>query len=112
MLSDTSYLLALGIMTVAAFGTRIAGAVLMSRVTPTTKTERFLEGLSVSVIAALVASHLVTADIKTIAAVVVAMIVMGLARSAVWAMLAGMLVAASYPYVVAIARMPTSPLGG
>jgi len=56
MLNDWSFVLTVAIMAVVTFATRIGGAVLMSYVTPTARTERFLEGLSVSVISALVAS--------------------------------------------------------
>jgi len=89
-------------MAVAAFATRIAGAVLMSRVTPTAKTERFLEGLSVSVISALVASQLMTSDVRNAAAVVVAILVMLFTRSVVWAMFTGMITAAAIPFIIAI----------
>jgi uncharacterized membrane protein len=101
MLSDWSYISAVVIMATAAFATRVAGAVFMSWVPHTSKSERFLEGLSVSVIAALVASLLVTADIKTIAATIVAITLMALTRSVVWAMLAGMIAAAAYPFLFA-----------
>lgn len=90
------------IMAVAAFATRIAGAVLMSHVTPTAKTERFLEGLSVSVISALVASQLMTADVTSAAVVVVAVVFMLFTRSAVWAMFVGMIAATATPFIVTI----------
>jgi len=102
MLNDWSFTLAVAIMAVAAFATRIAGAVLMSRVTPTAKTERFLEGLSVSVISALVASQLMTSDVRNAAAVVVAILVMLFTRSVVWAMFTGMITAAAIPFIIAI----------
>jgi len=102
MLNDWSFVLVVVIMASAAFATRIAGAVLMSRVTPTQKTERFLEGLSVSVISALVASQLASADVKDAAAVVVAVAAMLLTRSVVWAMFAGMITAAATPLLATI----------
>lgn len=101
MLSDGSYVAAVVIMTAAAFATRIAGAVFMSWVAPTARTERFLEGLAVSVIAALVASLLVGAGPKTMTATVVAIVVMALTRSVVWAMLGGMVTAAAYAFLIA-----------
>lgn len=102
MLGDWSFGLVVTIMAAATFATRVAGAVLMSRVTPTARTERFLDGLSVSVIAALVASQLMTADVRNAAAVTVAVVVMLVSRSVVWAMLAGMMSAAAIPFIVAI----------
>lgn len=102
MLTDWSYVVAVTIMAAAAFATRIAGPVLMSWVTPTERTERFLRGLSVSVIAALVASLLVHADTKTILATALAITVVGLTRSVVGAMFAGMVAAALFPLLVAL----------
>ena len=101
MLSDWSYVTAVVIMTAAAFATRVAGAVFMSWVAPSARTERFLEGLSVSVIAALVASLLAGAGTKTIAATAVAIAIAGLTRSVVWAMLGGMVTAAAYAFLIA-----------
>ncbi|WP_298960854.1 AzlD domain-containing protein [uncultured Roseibium sp.] len=99
MMDDWSYALVVLILAAAAFATRIAGAVLMSFVTLTPKTERFLEGLSVSVIAALVASNLVTADFRTMTATLLAVAVMALSQSVIWAMFAGMTAAAAFPFV-------------
>ncbi|MEM9470691.1 MAG: AzlD domain-containing protein [Pseudomonadota bacterium] len=102
MLSDWSFILVITIMAAATFATRVAGAVLMARVTPTARTERFLDGLSVSVIAALVASQLMTADVRNVTAVAVAVAVMFVSRSVVWAMFAGMMFAAAVPFIIAI----------
>ena len=74
----------------------------MSRVTSTAKTERFLEGLAVSVIAALVASHLMAADVRNAEAVAVAILVTLLTRSAISAIVAGMITAAVLPFIMAI----------
>jgi len=100
--SDGAFILAVVIMTAAAFATRIAGAVLMSWVTPTARTERFLDGLSASVIAALVASQLMSAEANNSAAVVMAIIVVLLTQNVVWAMLGGMVTAAAYPFLTTI----------
>lgn len=102
MIDDLSFIAAVSVMAIAAFATRIAGPALMSRLKPTARTDRFLEGLAVSVIAALIASQLVTADIKTYTAVIAAVVVMAAAKSPVWAMLAGMVTAASYPIIAAL----------
>ncbi|MEM9811929.1 MAG: AzlD domain-containing protein [Pseudomonadota bacterium] len=93
MLSDWSYTVSLIVLASAAFATRVSGAVLMSRVTPGPKVERFLEGLSVSVIAALVASGLAAGSGVSWAAVSAALVAMALSRSVVWAMLAGLICA-------------------
>jgi len=100
MLNDGSFVIAVAVLAATAFATRLAGVVLMAWVPPGPRVERFLEGLAVSVIAALVASALVTADIKTVAAILVAIALMALTRSIIWAMLAGMVAAATYPLVM------------
>ncbi|MEM9634558.1 MAG: AzlD domain-containing protein [Pseudomonadota bacterium] len=89
-MSNSTFLLAVLIMALAAYATRIAGAVLMSRVRTTRSTNLFLEGLSASVIAALVASLLAQSDLKDAMAVFVAIVVMLATRSVIWAILAGM----------------------
>ncbi|MES0880233.1 AzlD domain-containing protein [Roseibium sp. SCP14] len=94
MLSNGTFLIAVLIMAAAAFATRIAGAVLMSRVRTTRSTDLFLEGLSASVIAALVASLLAQSDLRTALAVAAAIAAMLVTRSVIWAMLAGMACAA------------------
>lgn len=99
MLSDWSYLIAVTVLALVALGTRLSGALLMAWVTPTPRIERFLEGMAVSVIAALVASSLVTMDIKTFVATGSAMFVAAFSRNVIWAMLAGMIVAAAYPLI-------------
>jgi uncharacterized membrane protein len=90
MLSNGTFLIAVLIMAAAALVTRLAGAILMSRVRTTRSTDLFLEGLSASVIAALVASMLAQSDLRDAMAVVVASVVMLATRSVIWAMLAGM----------------------
>lgn len=99
MLSDGSYILAVAVLALVALGTRLSGAMLMARVTPTPRVERFLGGLSVSVIAALVASSLAMADLKAFAATVSAVFVAAFSRNVIWAMIAGMIVAAAYPQI-------------
>lgn len=99
MLSDSSYFVAVAVLALVALGTRLSGAVLMARVTMTPRIERFLGGVSVSVIAALVASSLATTDLKALAATVSAIFVAAFSRNVIWAMIAGMIVAAAYPQV-------------
>ncbi|WP_306144273.1 AzlD domain-containing protein [Roseibium sp. MMSF_3412] len=100
MLSDWSYILAVALLGLVALGTRLSGAVLMAWVTPTPRVEKFLQGMSVSVIAALVASSLVAADLKTIVATGSAIVVAAGSRSVIWAMVAGIIVAAAYPQFI------------
>lgn len=100
MLSDWSYILAVALLGLVALGTRLSGAILMARVTPTPRVEKFLQGMSVSVIAALVASSLVAADLKTFVATGSAIVVAALTRSVIWAMIAGIIVAAAYPQIL------------
>lgn len=95
-----AFYLALAVMALAVFATRIFGALLMSRVPTGPKVERFLEGLSVSVIAAMVASLLIEADSRIIVATLIATVVMAFTRSMNWAMLTGILTAAIYPLLL------------
>ena len=103
-MSNVSFGLAIIVMSVAVFATRIAGAVFMSRIRPTVKVQRFIEGLSVSVIAALVASSLASSAISSMTAVGVAIVAVSITRSVVWAMFAGMVAAALFPLIVPISR--------
>lgn len=95
-MSDTAFTFAVLIMAGATFATRIAGVVFMAQVKPSPGVERFLEGLSVSVIAALVATALISADIRSYAAVAVATLVVLTTRNMIGALIAGMLVAAMF----------------
>jgi len=106
MLNDATYFLAVTVLALVALGTRLSGALLMARVRPTPRVETFLQGMSVSVIAALVASSLTTMDLKAFAATGGAIVVAALTRSVVWAMIAGMIVAAGYPHVVSFGGTP------
>ncbi len=100
MVDEWSYFLAVTILTSVSLVTRISGAFLMTWITLTPKVERFLEGLAVSVIAALVASVLVTAETRAIAATLAAVAVVAMSRGVIWAMLSGMIVAAAYPQLL------------
>ncbi|WP_420334091.1 AzlD family protein [Roseibium sp.] len=100
MLSDWSYILAVALLGLVSLGTRLSGAVLMAWVTRTPRVEKFLQGMSVSVIAALVASSLVAADLKTFVATGSAIVVAAVSRSVIWAMIAGIIVAATYPQIL------------
>ncbi|MEM7238071.1 MAG: AzlD domain-containing protein [Pseudomonadota bacterium] len=81
------------------FGSRIMGSLLMSSVDVSPLVARYLDVLSVCVIAALVASVIAQGDPRSAAAVGIAAIVMVAFRSAVWAMLGGMAIAAVWTLV-------------
>jgi uncharacterized membrane protein len=81
------------------FASRIAGSVLMRSVTVSPAVERFLDALPVSVIAALVASVVAQGDLRDVVAVGLAATVMLASKSAVWAMLVGMGIAAAWAAV-------------
>lgn len=81
------------------FASRLAGSLLMRSVTISPAVERFLDTLSVSVIAALVASTVAEGELRDAVAVALAATVMLVSKSAVWAMLAGISVAAAWAVV-------------
>ena len=89
-------------MATVTFLSRIAGAAMMIRFADNKRMQRFLDGLSASVIAALVASQLVSSDNKIIFAIVVAITIMGITKSVIWAMLTGMIAAAAYPFLIGL----------
>ena len=94
MIDEPSLALAIGLVAAVVFATRIAGALFMSWITPSARVDRFLDGLAVSVIAALVASMMAGGGATLSASVLVALLTMILSRSVVWALLAGMTFAA------------------
>ena len=96
MPGDLAALLAIALVAAVTYGSRIAGALIMSRIEMSPRVSQFLDALAVSVIAALVASIAARGGLKEIAAIVLASIVMLGTRSATWAMLTGMLCAAAW----------------
>ena len=89
MLDSPSAAAIVGLVAAITFGSRIIGALVMTQVGISPRITRFLSGLSVSVLAALVASMLARGGLREAAAVLVAVVVMLATRSAVFAMLAG-----------------------
>lgn len=83
---------------VITYASRIAGALVMSRFATSQRIDRFLGGLSVSVIAALVASIIAQGGLREAAAA--ASLVMLGSRSAVWALIVGIACAAAWSAVV------------
>ncbi|MCK0097010.1 AzlD domain-containing protein [Yoonia sp. F2084L] len=78
------------------FASRIAGPLLMTNIIISPRIERFLNALSVSVIAALVASIVAQNGLREGAAVGLAAFIMLGSKSAVWAMVSGMALAAAW----------------
>ena len=100
MPNDFSALVAIALIAALTYGSRIAGALVMSRISTSPRIERFLDGLSVSVIAAVVASMLAQDGPREAAAVALAALVMLGTSNAVVAMLAGVLCAAAWSFLI------------
>ncbi|MEM8852417.1 MAG: AzlD domain-containing protein [Pseudomonadota bacterium] len=96
MPDETATWLAIGLVAAVTLACRLAGPVVMSRIGPSPRIERFLQSLSISVIAALVASIVAQGGPREGAAVGVAALVMLATKSTVLALLAGMATAASW----------------
>ncbi len=77
-------------MAAVTLATRLLGAAFMERVSASPRVERFLEALSSSVLAAVVATVVAQGGLREAAAVALAALVMLSVKSAIWAMLAGM----------------------
>ncbi|HPE73228.1 MAG TPA: AzlD domain-containing protein [Candidatus Competibacter sp.] len=78
--------------------TRLSGPVVMAWLPMSPRIERFLQNLSLSVLAALVATMLARGGLREAAAVAIAVLVMMLLRKSIWAMGAGMICAASWTF--------------
>ncbi len=87
---------AIALVAAVTLTSRLAGAFLMTRIHHSAAVERFLDGLSVSVLAALVGSALAQHGWREAAAVALAALVMMRAGSAVWALTAGIALAAGW----------------
>lgn len=79
---------------------RLAGPFIMIWLPMSARVERFLENLSLSVLAALVASILMRGGLREGISVCVAVLVMALLRKSIWSMGAGMICAAGWTYWV------------
>lgn len=91
--------LAILLVSGVTLASRLSGPILMARLPMSATVERFLQNLSLSVIAALVASMLMRGGLREAAAVTAAALVMIVFRKSIWAMGAGMLVAAAWTFV-------------
>ena len=84
------------VIAVIVYGTRALGPVAMRLVPLSPRITRFLDGLAMSVIVAIVATMLAKAGLRELVAAGVAVLVMVTARSIFWAMCAGVLLAAGW----------------
>lgn len=91
----TAILLVAGI----TFASRLAGAYLMSQVKVSPKVSAFLDALSISVVAALVASIIAQNGLREAGAVIVAALAMLTTRSPIWAMIGGMACAVAWTFL-------------
>lgn len=86
------------VVALIVFATRSLGPVLMTVVPLSPRVTRFLDGLAISVIVAIVATMLAKAGPREAAAAAAAVAVMLTLRSIFWAMLAGVGLAAGWTY--------------
>ena len=77
------------VIAVVTFLNRVAGPILMSHIETSSKVERVLDAMSVSVVAALIASILAQRGWREAVAVGVSILVMMRSESATWSMIAG-----------------------
>lgn len=99
MPNDLTPWIAILVIAAVTFFNRVAGPILMSRIETSARVERFLDAMSVSVIAALIASILAQGGWREAGAVALSAFVMVQTKSAVWAMMAGIGVAAIWSLV-------------
>ena len=90
---EISSALALGIIAVVTYITRVGGLVILSRMTITKRIERSLGALAGSVLVAIVAPATLEGDLAAKAAVVTAIVIMLLTRNAALAMATGLVAA-------------------
>ena len=102
MIDDLTVWTAIALIAGVTLTSRLAGPFLMNHVNASAKIERFLDGLSVAVIAALVASILAQNGFREAAAVALAVLVMLRSANATWAMIAGMAVAALWTHILSM----------
>lgn len=91
---------AIGLMALVTALVRLAGPLIMRYVPLSPRVERFLEAMSVSVMAAIVASFLAQNGLREVVAVLVAAVAMLAIRSPVVAMMAAMATGAIWAALV------------
>jgi branched-subunit amino acid transport protein len=99
MPNDVPALAVIAVVAAITFASRMAGAMLMSRIDVSPRVERFLDALSVSVIAALVASIVTQNGLREGSAVAFAAAIVLGTKSAIWAMTGGMAIAAAWTFL-------------
>ena len=109
MPSDLSAFAAVIMIAAITFASRIAGPLLMTSMVISQRIERFLNALSVSVIAALVASIIAQSGLREGAAVGLAAGIMLGSKSAVWAMVGGMAFATASALFFSLNRTFAAP---
>ena len=102
MIDDLTVWTAIVLIASVTLASRLARSFLMNHVNASARIERFLDGLSVAVIAALVASILAQNGLREAAAVALAVLVMLRSANATWAMIAGMAVAALWTHFLSM----------
>ncbi len=90
---EVSATIALAVIALVTYFTRIGGLVIMSRMSITKRVNRSLEALAGSVLVAIVVPATVEGDLAAKAAVVAAIVIMLLTRNAVMAMGTGLVAA-------------------
>lgn len=98
-MSDRTWL-AIIVVAALVYGTRVLGPLLVSGLTISRRTERFLNALALSVIVGIVVTALARAGLREYGAVAASMIAMLALRSTFWAMAAGIVVAAVWTRIV------------
>jgi uncharacterized membrane protein len=101
MVDATTAYLAIAIMALVTLGTRLGGAYVMRFVTLSPRVTGFLDAMSASVLAAIVATFVVNNGTREGLAVGAAILVMLATRSAVAAMVAAMAFAAAWTWLLA-----------
>lgn len=96
MIDAPSAYLAIVLMAAVTLATRLGGAFFMRFVSFSPRVTAFLDAMSASVLAALVATFVVQNGTRELAAVIVALIVMAISRSALWALAAAVATAAAW----------------
>lgn len=101
MVDATTAYLAIAMMALVTLGTRLGGAYIMRFVTLSPRVTGFLDAMSASVLAAIVATFVVNNGTREGLAVGAAILVMLATRSAVAAMVAAMAFAAAWTWLLA-----------
>ncbi len=96
--ANTSIYVAISLMALFVYGTRIAGTELMTMFRMTPKVEAVLKAMATSVLIAIVASEVTSGGLRQSVAILVTAITMALSKNSLAAMTAGVAVAASYTW--------------